>query len=85
MFRSATCPRIISWPVINPEIALEKKTASISFGPMPASLSASPTASSASERTPRSEYLPKRVIPTPATVTRSLLDIAILPVRRGRR
>lgn len=67
--RSAASPRIISCPVINPAAALPNITIPGSVAAMPASASASRTASSASERIPRSGNFPNGVIPTPAITT----------------
>ena len=76
MLRSAACPRIISWPVMSPDTALAKYAVCTSFGSSPASFNASPTASSESERTPRSRYFPNRVMPIPATTTLSLMRVS---------
>ncbi len=69
VWRSATCPRIISWPWRMPAVAFEKKAICTASGPIPASRSASPTASSARERIVQSGNFPKRVIAAPAIRT----------------
>ena len=66
VWRSATCPRIISWPWSTPAVALEKNTICTASGPIPASRSASPTASSASDRMVESGNFPNCVIAAPA-------------------
>jgi hypothetical protein len=69
VWRSADWPRIISWPVRTPAVALEKNATSTSDGAVRASARASAVASSASDRTERSMNLPKAVMPAPATST----------------
>jgi hypothetical protein len=54
---------------MRPETAFAKKQVWTSFASMPASASASFTASSASVRTVRSRCLPNFVMPIPATTT----------------
>ena len=66
VLRRATWPRIISWPVRIPAVALEKKAISTSPGVAWASRSASAVASSASVRTLESMNFPKAVMPAPA-------------------
>ena len=66
VLRRATCPRIISWPVRIPAVALEKKAISMSPGVHRASRSASAVASSASDRTVDPMNFPNAVMPVPA-------------------
>ena len=69
VWRRATCPRIISWPVRMPAVALAKNAIPMSSGRVSASASASRVASSASDRIVLSTNLPNRVIAAPATTT----------------
>ncbi len=69
VWRSATWPLIISWPVRTPATALAKNAIPMSSGRALASASASRVASSASDRMVLPWNLPKRVIAAPATET----------------
>jgi hypothetical protein len=78
--RSATWPRIISWPASAPSAALAKQTKSTSSGVAPASSSAPATASPASERTLDRGNLPNGVMNAPVTNTS---EMSLLPSTDG--
>src|SRR3990170_2503846 len=67
--RRITWPRIHSWPVIRPAIALPTNAACNSSAATPASASAARIASPPSALSPRSRNFPNAVIPTPSTCT----------------
>ena len=65
--RSATCPRIISWPASSPAMALPKYATWTRSSGSPASVAASRTAAPARSLSVWSGRLPNGVMPTPAT------------------
>ena len=72
--RRTTWPRIISWPVISPAVALPTTATSSFFLSMPAESSAPFTASAAMSFMLRSRNFPKFVMPAPTTATSLMAD-----------